>query len=125
MRTLKVAIFFYITLGLVFTLLGLIGSEAWYKAYRIWDKADDCGFLFFLAIIYLVPLKERWIVRPLLILSAIRLLWIIFSSVKGIDMNDKWWLAFLFCSLCFVACILNLSERSRIHKWLSKCKYIP
>lgn len=120
MRVLKFAIAINLLGSFVFNLMGVLKEPLWRNGYYIWDKFAGCGLLMFIAAFSLMPVKERWVVRPVIIVATLRVLWVIIAILCGLDLNNQWWLALLFVCLSVSALYLSYQENSRANKWLSK-----
>jgi hypothetical protein len=119
MRLLKVIILIHVVGLIVFNLAGLLRTD-WYMAYFLWDKIVGAGWLVWLSIYYSVSYANKWSIRPILVVSVIRFIWLIIAILTGVDVNHQWWLALFFILLAGAAGYLTLKEDARANKWLSK-----
>lgn len=108
-------------LGLfIFNLMGLIGSHEWETIYYLWDKSVGAGFLIWVLLYNFCTKDKKWMIKPVMILAAVRFVWQMLVYFTGWDINNQWWLALFFVLLSAGAGYLVLHENSRGNKWLSK-----
>lgn len=90
MRTVWVAVIWFMAGSLFFTILGSNDNPVWDGVYFTWDASRD--LLFVLAAFDLIPKVNRWFLKPVIVYCSIRLLWEIIDLITGIGneaMVDK------------------------------------
>jgi hypothetical protein len=88
------SIAFYVLGLLVFTTMATFGVNYWDSIYFIWDKAKDSIFLF--TIWQFSKKKYHNTMRPVFILSLVRLLWDFVANLTGIYVNNTLAVGILF-----------------------------
>lgn len=109
-----------IRIGIVLYIIGLtvFYVEAtfdrwwWHQIYYIWDKGILVCFLS--GIYYLVPNENKYVIRPLVLFSIIRLTWQIIVTLTGWDINDAIVVAVLFIILSIICAYLTIKG---VIKW--------
>lgn len=119
MRALSVAIYVYIFGLLTFYLFATFNRRAWDIVYFGWSKLGDCGFIFWLALFYILP-KERYVLKWLLYFSGIRFIWDIQSFFTGLGVNNEQWMAVLFLLLLILTCYLCVKPYGKGAQFLHK-----
>lgn len=119
MRVLSTAIYVYVLGLLVFYVFAIFNTPAWGIVYFSWSKVADCGFLFWLALFYILP-KERSVIKWLLYFSVVRLVWDFQSFFTGLGVNNESWMAILFLMLLILTCYLCLKPEGKAAQFLSK-----
>lgn len=119
MRALSVAIYIYVLGLLAFYVFAIFNTLAWDIVYFAWNKTGDCGFIFWLALFYILP-KERKVIKWLLYFSGVRLIWDFQSFFTGLGVNNELWMAILFLLLLLLTCYLCLRPEGKAAQFLSK-----
>lgn len=109
-----------IRIGIVLYIIGLtvFYVEAtfdrwwWHQIYYLWDKSLLVCFLS--GIYYLVPNENKYVIRPLVLFSIIRLTWQILVTLTGWDINDAIAVAVLFTILSIICAYLTIKG---VTKW--------
>lgn len=119
MNLIKVIISAHLLGLFTFNLFGVLNLP-WTTAYFFWDKSVGGGFLVWLLIYKLTHKADRWMIRPVLVISIFRFIWQAVSYIVGWNINNQWWLALFFILLSGGAMWLLYNEQTRINKWLTK-----
>lgn len=120
MRLLQYSIAIHVVGLFIFNLLGLVHLYYWQTLYFLWDKSVGAGFLIFLVLLKYVPTGYKWIIRPVLILSAVRFIWQLIIYFTKWDVNNQWWLALFFVCLSGMTGWLIFHPKNRVNIFLSK-----
>src|SRR5690348_1671058 len=102
----------YIVGLLVWYTFAWLGSNGWHTYFYLWDKGKDV--LFLLCIYHLVKTEYKWVIRLIVIFSAIRLGWEIVSLITGWNVNNKRTVAGLFIVLTATISLILFKE---LVKW--------
>ena len=120
LRVVKISILTFLLGLLYFNLFGLLQLKWSVNLYYIWSKFCDCGVLFFLCLLFTLKSRDRWLVRPVFIVSLTRFVWILIALKFGLDLNHTWYMAALFVVEVGGAGYLFFAEQSRMNKWLER-----
>lgn len=116
----KLIIIFHILGLFAFNLMAVFGSNEWHTVYYLWDKSVGAGLLIWIMLYKYCDKKNKWMIKPVLILAGFRFVWQMIVYFTGWDVNSEWWLASFFILLSIGAGYLVLHEKSRTNVWLSK-----
>lgn len=120
----QIAVTFYCLGLLVFLIFANFAPEGlynkWNWLYYWWEKIFGAGIVVWLSVYFNCSSRERSIVAPVIIFSAIRIFWDVVSFFFGVHINSPFAVAILFIILLAICYWLTLRKGNFADRWLSK-----